>query len=42
MTKLFGNFRKIDETRLRSTSPVASTVDGGVDGGVDVGEERVG
>ncbi len=33
-----GKFRKKDETRLRSTSLVASTVDGGF----TVGEERVG
>ena len=32
-----GKFRKIDETRLRSMSPVDAP---GV-GGVDVGEERV-
>ena len=38
LTKLFGKLRKKDETRLRLTSPVASTVDGVV----DVGEERVG
>ena len=38
LTKLVGEFRKIDEARLRSTSTHRSTVDGCV----DVGEERIG
>ena len=38
LTKLVGEFRKIDEARLRLTSPV----DDPGSGGVDVGEERIG
>ena len=38
LIKLVGEFRKKDEARLRSMSPVDAP---GV-GGVDVGEERIG
>ena len=38
LTKLFGKFRKKDEARLQSTSPVEDTVSGVV----DVREERIG
>ena len=38
LIKLVGEFRKIDEARLRSMSPVDDTVSGGF----TVGEERIG
>ena len=38
LTKLVGEFRKIDEARLRLTSPIDAP---GV-GGVDIREERIG